>query len=170
MNSNSWTDPRDGIVIYFHLVAPKEPQELLLAAGCGELHDLPTVAMPYWLFEYIFDTLRWIPTERGALIRVPMERPFITSAGAAVARRVFAGWKQLFSISEKDVLLTRGGTIPATKVLISREELVGCFESLEKLTLEIESGKKVIYCSDALDYRATATADMSRRIQANVAV
>ena len=153
MNTSSNSERE--LTIFFHLIPSEESKSrLFLLSGRGELHDSPTVSMPYWLFSYLLDTLRWIPTKFAPMDRMPFERPAIAAEGAIAARNLFSGWRQVFSSAAGNVSLTVGAGFPAEKMTVPRDDLVSCMESLEAFTLEIESGQKFIYLSDSLDHRA----------------
>jgi hypothetical protein len=152
-----------GITIYFHLVPLLDAKELLLLAGRGEIHDLPTAAMPYELFLYFLDTFQLIPTQRATMRRVPMERPVIAAEGAGAARRIFAGWKQIFLAGGEDIILTVGAGFSAATESVKRDEIVSLLSTLEAFTNLIEGGEKVIYFSDTPDYRKVVSRSDKRR-------
>lgn len=155
----STTSP-PGINIYFHLVPLQSPMELIILAGQGDIHDYPTVSMPYDLFTYFLDTFRLIPVQRAVMERVPMERPIITAEGAQMARQVFAAWKQMFSLAGEEVILTTGAGWPREKECFRRDQLVSSMAMLESFCSEIEGGEKIIYFSDAPDFRKLSSAKM----------
>jgi hypothetical protein len=138
---------------YFHLVPADDLQDLVSAASRGEIHDFPTVAIPVDLFDYILDTLEWIPTRFGRLARFPFERAAIASEGASIARCVFAAWKQLFSAAGQEISLSLPGP---HKVVFCKDEIVLAMASLEQFAETLERGGKMIYCSDVPDYRKRA--------------
>jgi hypothetical protein len=81
------------------------------------------------LFQYMLDTMKWIPTTYGSLGNVPFDHPVIETNGLAVAKSVFAGWERLFSLAPDPIVIRgpyslKGSTIGQLYVRLSRDEVL----------------------------------------------
>jgi hypothetical protein len=141
----------------FYLV-PKELEDLPVnLAARGILTSCPVQKMPNELFNYIWDTLCWIPAQPGSFNWMEDGFPRVRADGGRVAEKVFSAWLNLFEAGPVNVVISCGTSYTVLngkkvwkprKLEITRSELVEIFTRLRQYSLSVQEGTSLLYFLD----------------------